>query len=184
MPHTKDIVTVETLHIKHGNYLLKCLRYRGIPEQECEDIRQDIYLKLLKSRRIIYDVNITGLCSKIARDAAADWFRKQNHAPETVSSEGDFGNDEGKEINAKIVADWQVMMGDSNSNRINQAIELAQIYECATGVTIYEILAYRVAGFSEDDIKERYGVDQATISRWLSKWHTWINKKLKQRRNR
>ncbi|MFA7286959.1 MAG: hypothetical protein WC052_04850 [Patescibacteria group bacterium] len=175
-------MTVERLHISYGGYLLTCLRLYGVPEQECEDVRQDIYLRLLESKRKISDDNIKGFCSKIARDAAVDFKRKSDRTPtmESMSIVDEHGmTSMHPELDAQALARWETMIANPNKERIEQALELAQMYECQPGgPTAYEVIDDLLFGLSMEQIGEKHNVAKATISRWMSDWYVWIKEQL------
>jgi len=175
-------MTIETLHIDYGDYLLKCLRGYGVPAQECEDVRQDIYLKLLENGTDLSTIRQPkGFCSCIAHNAAVDWQRKAKRTPimESVSIVGDDGCESAHpELNAQAVVAWEVMMGNSKTEYVAQALELARTYECEPGVTIYEVIAGLLYGSTMKQVGKKYGVSHMTVSRWVRDWHRWINANL------
>lgn len=174
-------MTVEKLHTDFGDYLLRCLRLYGVADDACEDVRQDLYLRLLESQRTIRDTHIKGFCSKITRDAAVDWLRKENRAPAMVDCvivDEDGFEGMHPEIESNIVRKWESAMGDPNIMRISEALGLAQTYWCDPGVTAYDVLADLLYGLTMEQVGEKHGVSKSTVSRWVRDWQKWIKEKL------
>lgn len=175
-------MTVEKLHTEYGGYLLKCLRLYGVPESECEDVRQDIYLKLLEKKCDLSKVKTPkGFCATIARNAAIDFLRKAGSAPEveslTVIIDGEEKLHPG--LNKIAVAQWEAIIGNTNMERIQEAIELAQLYDLQDGgPTAYEVIEDLLYGLNMKQIGEKHGVSRHTVSRWLQEWYAWINSQI------
>lgn len=174
-------MTVEQLHIQHGAYLLTCLRLYGVPESECEDVRQNLYLKLLESKTPIEEKIAKGYCATIARNAAIDYKRKTVSAPPFVSVSSDEDNATRPEIDSLAFTDWQRVVSDYDTERIVRALELSQTFVSQGHVPICHILNSLLEGFTLAEIGKEYGVDKATISRWLKDWHLWISEVLPKR---
>lgn len=173
---------VGTLHTEYGDYLLTCLRLYGVPEQECEDVRSDLYLKLLEKDVAIRDTNVKGFCSRIARNAAVDYLRKADRMPTTesmlmVDEEGIEGLH--PELNTIAVARWEEITGNPNAERIAEALELSEMYEMQPGGPVArEVIEDLLYGLTLEQIGEKHELSKATVSRWLRDWYKWIGEKL------
>lgn len=181
-------MTLAQLHDKHGDYLLKCLRVYGVPKQECEDVRQDLYLKLLEKKTDLTKITYEkGFCSRITRNAAFNWLRKTRRAstignlcvPILIAGEGGAETVR-PEMDALATARWQAVVDNPNTERIAQALELAQLYECQPETTAYEVIADLLYGLTLEQIGRKHDVGRMTISRWMQDWHKWINEKLNE----
>lgn len=176
-------MTLTELHNEHGRYLLTCLRLYGVPEQECEDVRQDLYLKLLENETDLTKVrHARGFCSTITRRVAIDWLRKNSRAP---SVESCVVVDENgieamhPEIDAIMVSRWESIVANTNVGRIEQALELAQMHDCRPGgPTAHEVVADLLYGLTMEQIGEKHGVNKSTVSRWVKEWYEWIGAQL------
>ena len=175
-------MTLKALHIDFGDYLLKCLRLYGIPEYECEDVRQDLYLKLLENHTDLSCITQPkGFCSCIARNAAINRSLKIKRTPimESITSTDKENHDiDCPELDTLTVAEWEILISNPNTDRIAQALELAQVYECEPGVTAYEVIAHLLCDLTMTQIASKYGLNKSTISRWVRDWRTWINNEL------
>ncbi len=168
---------VEQLHTDYGDYLLKCIQMYGVAEDDCEDVRQDIYLKLLETKRVIRDTNVKGFCSKLARDAAVDYLRKRSRCPTVeslmiVDENGVAGIH--PEIDTMMVRNFQSMMGSSNIERIARALQWATEYRVTEDVTAYDIIADLLYGLTTVQIADKYEVDRRTVARWFQKWYKHV----------
>ena len=177
-------MTVEQLHTEHGKYILTCLKLYGVPAQECQDVRQDLYLRLLEVDKVIHDDHVKGFCSKIARDMAYDWLRKQSRTPLmeaviTIDDEGFEGIH--PVLTAQTMARWESIVSNANVERIAQALQLALIYEVDPGITAHEVIADILYGLNMTQIGTKHGFSKATVSRWMKEWYAWINAKLPPR---
>jgi RNA polymerase sigma factor (sigma-70 family) len=182
MAYERHLMDVGRLHTEFGDYLLTCLRLYGVPDAECEDVRQDLYLKLLEKGRTIRDTSVKGFCSKIARDAAVDYLRKADRMPTmenciVVDEDGVEGLH--PELNQMAIARWKEITGNPNAERILEALELSEMYEMQPGgPTAREVIEDLLYGLTQAQIAEKHGLSQQMISKWLRGWYRWIGKKL------
>jgi len=175
-------MTLSNLHIMHGRYILTCLKLYGVSEQDCEDVRQDIYVHLLETKHKIENTYVKGFCAKIARNAAIDYARKNKNTLKTIPFSCNIDNDPAEviaELDAKSLAKWNEVIGNVNTDRIEKAIELSQEYECKPGVPIYEIIVDLLLGLSLEDIGGKYCITKSAVHQWLQKWYTYLKKEIK-----
>lgn len=172
-------MTLEEMHNNYGNYLLACLRLYGVPEQECEDVRQDLYLKLLKNK---FDLSFIrhpkGFCSCMSHRAAIDWLRKAGRTPPMVSlsiSDEESGERSYPELDTMAAFEWGSIVDNPNTERIARAMELAEEYEVQPGLTAQEVINDLLCDLSEEQIGDKYGVSHMTVSRWMQEWYRWVN---------
>ena len=178
-------MTITQLHKEHGTYLLCCLRVYGVPNAECEDVRQNLYLKLLNNNTKIENTIVRGFCSTICHNAAFSWLRHKRLAPEidklTVL------NPEGIEgihpcINSSDVAKWELLTTNATTGRIYDALVSSESWECQPGgPTAYAVISDLMYGLTMKEIGNKRGVSKATVSRWMTDWRKWINKQLPKR---
>ncbi len=175
-------MTIEQLHNDFGDYLLLCLRFYGVPMQECADVRQDLYLKLLENKRDLSCVkHPRGFCSKIARDAAIDRLRKTGRTPLMVSltiPDEEGGERSHPELDTVAISEWEHIVSNPNTERIAEVMELAAEYEVQPGLTAQEAITDLLCDLSQEQIGDKYGVSQSEVSRWLQDWYCWVNTKL------
>jgi len=170
---------VERLHVEYGAYLLKCLQLYGVPADECEDVRQDIYLRLLTSKPTLDDRAMRGLCARLARNAAADFRRAKGRQITTVPWPYD-DDPLAIIIEQRSYDAWKTVVSTSRMEDVEEAFLLTtgHNYECAPNVPMIEILFDLVDGRSHEDIGERFGVNFRTIAKWIAKWRMWVKQQI------
>lgn len=166
---------VEYLHVEHGAYLLKCLYRYGVPQGECEDVRQDIYLRLLTAKPTLNTSAMRGLCARLAHNAAVDFRRARSRQITTVPWPYD-DDPLAVIIEQRSYDAWKATVATSRIEDVEEAFLLTTgfNYECAPDVPMIEILFDLVDGRSHEDIGERFGVNFRTIAKWLHDWREWI----------
>jgi DNA-directed RNA polymerase specialized sigma24 family protein len=170
-------MTLTELHTEHGDYLLRCLRLYGVPEQDCEDARQDIYLHLLDQYVEIANTNVRGFCSHLARNEAVNWKRKHDRMPradQCVCIDADGFSGEVPEMDQLACKRWDEVADNPNVERIAAALELAKQYQCDPEITAYDLLADLLYGLTIAQIAEKHGVNPDTIKRWVREWRRWV----------
>lgn len=166
-------MTVEQLHKQHGDYLLRCLRFYGVPVCDAEDVRQDIYLALLTRKHDIRDERVRGFCSKIAKNAAESYRRKQECRidEEPLFLLGPDGCETMHPVVDQLSTErWSEQLGGVASNRIEAAAELATSYIVADGITAFELLSHVIYGLSYEQIADIYNTTPAIVRGWLQRW--------------
>jgi DNA-directed RNA polymerase specialized sigma24 family protein len=180
----QKMLNVHNLHAGYGDYLLRCLRLYGVKPDDCEDARQDIYLRLLESDRDLSTVRTPrGFCAKIARDMAIDHMRKSGRTPtmeQSIIITGDGFSGDHPELDKIAFRKWGEITDNPNVTRIEQALELAEMYVCdeLLEVTAYDLIADLLYGLTMEQVAEKHSVAKSTVTLWLRDWRTWIKESL------
>jgi len=171
---------VEQLHTKFGPYLLACLNRYGVPEDDCEDARQDLYLCLLTTEVPLYLGK--GFCSHMARYIALKYHRTRSRRIKTVSCA--FTEDDPVMIEAAqyFMAHNLLQSQSVNLERIDRALRvtITADYECDGRVSILDIIYDLVDGKTYTEIGERFDVNKSTVCRWLNDWRGWLLEAMKE----
>lgn len=177
-------MTLTKLHNDHGDYLLYCLRMYGVSGAACEDVRQDIYLKMLERETDLSKIDRTprGFCSTVCRHAAFNWLRGKRRAPSmesliVISPTGFEGMH--PEVDKHAAETWDRIANNPTGERIREALVLAQLWDCQPGgPTAFDVMADLLYGITMADIGVKEGVSKATVSRWMREWTEWVNLQL------
>lgn len=161
-------MTITDFHNQYGYYLTACLHKSGIPLEECEDARQDIYLKLLELKFIIRDNCAKGLCSKIAKHYAIDRYRKQSIRSEMVDIQDLTVK---KELDQATLFDWLSENGKSAMDLAIEAVSQSESFMVADGISAFMLINDVFNGMTQRAMAEKYGVAPMTINRWLKRWY-------------
>lgn len=165
-------MTITELHTKHGKYLLDCLRLCGVPADACEDVRGNIYLKLLKKSNMVEDCQ--GLVAKIARNASIDYHRVTNSKgkEKPVQVYSNLTGDEVtiEELNKKSMEMWSASMDSIVMGRIESALVGASAYFFTPSITALMLLEMQMYGLNTDQIGEIFNCSGRTIRNWLNVW--------------
>jgi len=174
---------VEQLHTKFGPYLLTCLNRYGVPKDDCEDVRQDLYLRLLVAKTEIGPIESKkGLCSYLARNAASDYRRAKGRRVPTVSCTFTEDDPAMAEAMQYFITHNLVYAYPVDLERIQLALQvtITNGYECDGRVSILDIIYDLVDGKTYTEIGERFDVNKSTVCRWLNDWRGWLLEAMKE----
>jgi DNA-directed RNA polymerase specialized sigma24 family protein len=167
-------MTLDQLHREYGFYLLTCLRMYGVPEGECEDVRQNLYVRLIESQYDLTTIRAPkGFCATLARRAAIDLHRGWNPTMEPadiVTNDGDTMDH--PELTRQAMTIWGAITTDSQMSRIERALEEATRFTVAPGITAFDLIIYLIQDMTHKEIAAKFSVTRReTVSGWLKKWY-------------
>jgi len=175
-------MNVKQLHDEYGKYLLKCLYLYGVPKQECEDLRQDLYTRLLEYNHDEEIRNPKGFCANMARNMAFNWLRNTHSKPKIepimLAAQNNDNCTTHPDLEISAVAQWERMMDNPNAERIIQGLEVAKVYKCDSETFAIDLIADLLYGLNYSQIGEKYNVSNAAICQWLKAWYIYVNKAL------
>ena len=70
-------LTIADYYTQHRNEIVSFVAMRIGNEDTAQDLVQDIFLRLLRSDKLISDITLPALVFTMARNAVADWFRRR-----------------------------------------------------------------------------------------------------------
>ena len=164
------------------------LKACSVPVADLEDVRQNLYLKLLESETSVLPENISvRWLTQICRRMAQDFVAKKETEIDHISFEQnriETHDDESRVI--PTLTDQQSMrtwVNEVTSNapaRISSGLELSKTFTVSAEhkVTAYMLIAHLAAGLGEAEIGEFYGVTKQAIDKWLKKWHKHVKQVL------
>ena len=162
----------------YNNYLLKCIRMYGVPEQDCQDVLGEVYSRMWEKQIVIRPTGIKGFCATLARNAAYSYLRKLKNEPCYVQIDDEAFKEGHPSLNNISMKQWSSIIDNPNASRIEEALELAKTYEVQPDLTAFQLIADIMVGLTHEQIGEMYGVQRVTVSRWITGWHRWIKEKM------
>jgi hypothetical protein len=173
------------IHNLYGNYILAVLRSHGVLQDDLEDLRQDVYLKLLKTKRRVKNTpeNIKRFLRIVCVTTAAD-YRKHRAlvSMETISVLDSDGFEAAcPEVESQIFQMWESASGSMSADRIEEALDHASGWlvcvSTKTGVLyMLEVLDLLIQGYTLKQVTGQLGYTQSFIKNSLHQWRRQIKK--------
>lgn len=200
--------TIADVHTQYGRLLLMLLRGFGVPADDREDVRQDIYVRLLQ-QKIDPERCTPSFLGSVAK-SAANMYRRQRygflmcgacgerytaksgvcsacgtpHNKRQDVSLVEFDEDGNLEVNEELEQlaerQWVQAMEDSARHAdAYYALDLARLYRCgATDYTAYDLINMLHNGWSHERMATECQVADRTVRKWLREWYKYITKEL------
>ena len=158
---------IERYYIEHRDELLAFVSSRLGGSPEAEDIVQNVFLRLLTSRRMITEITLPALVYTIARNLVTDYYRRRtSHEEFEHFIEGSSIEDTSTE--SVISANELTALLESELARIPEKCSVVYRLHIYDGMKVAEISERLGEGYKS--VEHRLGTARKAVRQYLQKY--------------